>query len=65
MNITSAKYKSRDTYDSDGLVTSTENCGVIAVIDDETVGVPLDPANRHYAAILEWVAEGNTIQEAD
>ncbi len=65
MNITSAKYKSRDTYDSDGLVTSTENCGVIAVIDDETVGVPLDPANRHYAAILKWVAEGNTIQEAD
>ncbi len=65
MNITSAKYKSRDTYDSDGLVTSTENCGVIAVIDDETVGVPLDPANRHYAAILEWVAEGNTIEEAD
>jgi hypothetical protein len=27
--------------------------------------VPLDPANRHYQAILEWVAEGNTIQEAD
>ena len=26
---------------------------------------PLDPANRHYAAILEWVAEGNTIAEAD
>ena len=27
--------------------------------------VPLDPANRHYQAILEWVAEGNTIAEAD
>jgi hypothetical protein len=27
--------------------------------------VPLDPANRHYNAILEWVAEGNTIEEAD
>jgi antitoxin (DNA-binding transcriptional repressor) of toxin-antitoxin stability system len=27
--------------------------------------VPVDEANRHYAAILEWVAEGNTIQEAD
>lgn len=27
--------------------------------------VPLDPANRHYAAIQEWIAEGNTIQEAE
>jgi len=26
---------------------------------------PLDPANRHYQAIQEWVAEGNTIEEAD
>ena len=38
---------------------------VAAVIDGERICVPLDPANRHYAAILEWVAEGNTIQEAD
>jgi len=27
--------------------------------------VPQDPNNRHYAAILEWVADGNTIEEAD
>jgi hypothetical protein len=27
--------------------------------------VPLDPDNTDYQAILEWVAEGNTIQEAD
>jgi hypothetical protein len=27
--------------------------------------VPLDPANTDYQAIQEWVAEGNTIQEAD
>ena len=28
--------------------------------------VPLDPDNRHYAAILKWAEEdGNTIQEAD
>ena len=26
---------------------------------------PFDSANRHYQAILEWVAEGNTIAEAD
>tara|TARA_R100001460_G_scaffold18318_1_gene38821 strand:+ start:403 stop:579 length:177 start_codon:yes stop_codon:yes gene_type:complete len=58
MNIESAKYiKSilSDTKDS-----------VAAVIDGETISVPLDPANRHYAAILEWAEEdGNTIQEAD
>ena len=58
MNIESAKYiKSilSDTKDS-----------VAAVIDGETISVPLDPANRHYAAILEWAEEdGNTIEEAD
>ena len=31
----------------------------------QSMFVPLDPANRHYQAILEWVAEGNTIAEAD
>ena len=36
-----------------------------ATIDDVEVSVPKDPANRHYQAIQEWVAEGNTIQEAD
>jgi len=29
------------------------------------LSVPLDPANTDYQAILEWVAEGNTIEEAD
>jgi len=56
MNITSAQYVSG----RDG-----ENSSVIAVIDDVSLEVPLDPANRHYAAILEWVADGNTIEEAD
>ena len=56
MNIVSAKYQS-------GL--SGENVAVKIEFDNETVIAPLDPANRHYAAILEWVAEGNTIQEAD
>tara|TARA_R110000824_G_scaffold172315_2_gene350111 strand:+ start:314 stop:496 length:183 start_codon:yes stop_codon:yes gene_type:complete len=27
--------------------------------------VPKDENNRHYREILEWVADGNTIQEAD
>jgi len=26
---------------------------------------PLDPDNRHYQAIQEWVAEGNKIEDAD
>ena len=38
---------------------------VKATIDGTEMFVPLDPANRHYQAIQEWVAEGNTIQEAD
>ena len=29
------------------------------------LSVPLDPANTDYIAIQEWVAEGNTIAEAD
>ena len=29
------------------------------------ISVPLDEDNRHYQEIQEWVAEGNTIQEAD
>ena len=55
MNITSAQY-----YAENG-----KNESVTAVIDGQTWSVPLDPANCHYAAILEWVAEGNTIEEAD
>ena len=55
MNITSAQY-----VQNEGV-----NASVEVVIDGETLSVPLDPANRHYAAILEWVAEGNTIADAD
>ena len=33
--------------------------------DDVVTFVPTDPANRHYQAIQEWVAEGNTIEDAD
>ena len=55
MNITSAQYIS----------FNGENASIQATIDGQELSVPLDPANRHYAAILEWVAEGNTIQEAD
>ena len=57
MNITSAQYCADDV--------TNENTSVKAVIDGETLFVPLDPDNRHYAAILEWVADGNTIADAD
>ena len=58
ITITSAQYGINDTRD--GNDTSIIKC----VIDGTEMFVPLDPANRHYAAILEWVAEGNTIQDA-
>ena len=57
MNISSAKY----LYDT----KHNKNAGILVVIDGQEMSVPLDPANRHYQAIQEWVAEGNTIAEAD
>jgi len=56
MNITSAKYQAEDG----------KNIGIVAVIDGENASVPLNPNNRHYAAILEWAEEdGNEIAAAD
>ena len=40
------------------------NVCVNATIDGVVLSVPMDTANRHYAAILEWVADGNTIEAA-
>ena len=57
MNITSAKYITSPI--------SNNNCAILIIIDTESIQVPLDPDNRHYQAIQEWVAEGNTIEEAD
>ena len=45
-------------------ITET-NASIVAVIDGLTLYVPANPNNRHYQAILEWVADGNTIAEAD
>ena len=39
--------------------------GIKATIDGTEMSVPFDPDNRHYQAILDWVADGNTIQDAD
>jgi len=58
MNITSARYMV-DVY-------TNANSGITATIDDITMSVPLDPANRHYAEILRQVEAGElTIQDAD
>tara|TARA_R100000697_G_C5401662_1_gene185436 strand:+ start:648 stop:821 length:174 start_codon:yes stop_codon:yes gene_type:complete len=57
MNIEKAQYRT----DKDG-----NNVGIVSTIDGIEYGVPLDPANRHYQAILEWAKEdGNEIAEAD
>ena len=34
-------------------------------INGTNMAVPKDENNIQYAAILEWVAEGNTIEDAD
>ena len=33
--------------------------------NDKILSAPIDPLNRHYVLILEWVDAGNTIEEAD
>jgi len=53
MNITSAIYLS-------------ENTGIKIELDNQTLYVPLDPANRHYDEIMRQVEAGTlTIQEAE
>ena len=48
-------------------IITNEVCSyqVTQVNNNVVLSVPLDPANTDYQAILEWVAEGNTIAEAD
>jgi hypothetical protein len=41
------------------------NSYILTLTNGEVWDVPHDTANRHYQAILEWVAEGNTIEAAD
>ena len=56
MDITSAQY----------IAPEGVNDSIKATIDGTEMFVPLDPANRHYQAILEWAKiDGNTIEEAE
>ena len=57
MNITSAKYM-KDPM-------TGKNASIDIIINNEKLCVPLDPDNRHYQAIQEWVKEGNKIEDAD
>ena len=55
MNISNAKY----IKDVDG-----NNNIVAVVVDGVSMSVPINPDNRHYQAIQDLVADGNTIEEA-
>ena len=56
-----AKLLKEMSKDLDG-VTKTI---IKTTIDGTVYDIPLDPNNRHYQAIQEWVAQGNTIEDAD
>ncbi len=57
INITDVQYQ---------LDFESNICGIKAIIDGVTMSVPIDPANRHYADIMEQVDSGTlTIAEAD
>ena len=55
LTVTSAQYMT----DEDG-----NNVSVKATIDSIEKCVPLDTDNIDYQAVLDWVADGNTIQDA-
>jgi len=57
MNITNAKYEINQ-------ITNQNEC-IVATINGQEMAVPLEPANRHYIAIQEWLSEGNKIEDAD
>ena len=57
MNITKAQY----IVDP---ITSKNAC-IRATINEIVCLVPIDEANTDYQNILKWVADGNTIEEAD
>ena len=51
MNITNVRY----IYDDDDNLRAMK-----ATIDGVKLGVPASTGNRHYKAIQEWIAAGNT-----
>ena len=57
MVVTKAKYIKNTPGNTNAVVQAT--------IDGKEYSVPISEDNRHYQAILKWVADGNTIEEAD
>ena len=57
MDISTAKYTA-------GIGGANINVKVITG-DSKVLWIPLDNSNTDYAAVLEWVADGNTIAAAD
>ena len=56
-NITKCKYNKNGVDDN--------NTSIQMTMDGQEYTVPIAADNRHYQAILKWVEEGNTIEEAD
>ena len=57
MKIENAKYH-KD-------VITGKNGSINCIINGQHCSVPMNEENTHYQDILKWVAEGNTIEEAD
>ena len=57
MKIENAKYHK--------CVITGENGTINCIINGQHCSVPMNEENTHYQDILKWVAEGNTIEEAD
>tara|TARA_R100000005_G_C4958003_1_gene175858 strand:+ start:923 stop:1120 length:198 start_codon:yes stop_codon:yes gene_type:complete len=65
MNIKNVK-KQNLTVNVDGASQTKEaELLIVTLQNDEKLYVPKNEENRHYQEILQWVAEGNTIAEAD
>ena len=57
--VTSAKYQTNP-------ITGATDEDIVAVIDGNTITVPVDTANRHYEEIMRQVEAGElTIADAD
>ena len=44
---------------------TNKNGAINFKLNGEYWSIPISEDNRHYQAILKWVAEGNKIEEAD
>ena len=64
-NITNVK-KQNLTVNVDGVSQTKEaELLIVTLQNDEKLYVPKNEANKDYQEILKWVADGNTIEEAD